>query len=433
MHSRRDVLQGSMGLAGVVAISSATSVRAAPPPSLREQLGKDMETYASFGSKLSGTPGDLAAAKWIGGRLSDAGFTVNKVDFPVPMFDARLAELRVGDKRIAIMPQPIVVPTPADGITAKPLLIRDRFDAKGAAGRIAVIVLPYGRHAAIFSGAVKPLLDAVVPQKPAAIIIVTTGPTGSIIALNTRLKPVAECPIALLAPRDLPTVAEAAAEGRPITLFVMGTSRTGTSCNIIARRKAGPKWLALSTPRSGWGACVGERAPGTTAFLELCRWAAIRYPDHSLFAINAGGHEYDFIGTHTSLAEGPPPAQTLIWTHLGAGLATRDAFEVLNRNDELISSADPQRAMMVSHSLMADAARAFKGLAGYEKPIEVVGGAGELSSIIDRGYTNAFAGLGIHRWCHVEDDTIDKVDAALLEPVVEAHRAVIEAAVGRAG
>ena len=137
MHSRRDVLQGSMGLAGVVAISSATSVRAAPPPSLREQLGKDMETYASFGSKLSGTPGDLAAAKWIGGRLSDAGFTVNKVDFPVPMFDARLAELRVGDKRIAIMPQPIVVPTPADGITAKPLLIRDRFDAKGAAGRIA--------------------------------------------------------------------------------------------------------------------------------------------------------------------------------------------------------------------------------------------------------------------------------------------------------
>jgi hypothetical protein len=419
-----------MGLAGVAAISSATSIRAAPLASLREQLGNDMETYASFGSKLSGTPGDLAAAKWIGARLSDAGFAVNKVDFPVPMFDAQFAELQVGNKRIAIMPQPIVVSTPANGITARPLLIRDKFDAKSAAGRIAVIVLPYGRHAAIFSGAVKPLLDAVVPQKPAAIIIVTTGPTGSIIALNTRLKPMADVPIALMAPGDLPVVAEAAAEGRSMTLFVTGTSRTGTSCNIIARRIAGPKWLALSTPRSGWGACVGERAPGTAAFLELCRWAAIRYSDHSLFAINAGGHEYDFIGTHTSLSEGPPPAQTRIWTHLGAGLATRDAFEVLNRNGELLSSADPQRAMMVSHSLMADAARAFKGLAGYEKPIEVVGGAGELSSIIDRGYTNAFAGLGIHRWCHAEDDTIDKVDAALLEPVVEAHRAVIESAVG---
>ncbi len=433
MHSRRDVLQGSMGLAGVAAISSATSLRAAPLPLLREQLGKDMETYASFGSKLSGTPGDLAAAKWIGGRLSDAGFAVNKVDFPVPMFDMQRAELRVGSKRIAVMPQPIVVSTPANGITARPLLIRDKFEAKNAAGRIAVIVLPYGRHAAIFTGAVKPLLDAVVPQKPAAIIIVTTGPTGSIIALNTRLKPMADVPIALMAPRDLPILAEAAAEGSPITLLVTGTSRTGTSCNIVARRTAGPKSLAFSTPRSGWGACVGERAPGTAAFLELCRWAAIRYPDHSLFAINAGGHEYDFIGTHTSLSEGPPPAQTLIWTHLGAGLATRDAFEVLNRNGELISSADPQRAMMVSHSLMADAVRAFQGLAGYERPIEVVGGAGELSSIIDRGYTNAFAGLGIHRWCHVEDDTIEKVDAALLEPVVEAHRAVIEAAVGRIG
>lgn len=431
MHSRRDVLQGSVGLAGVAALSSAAPSFAASLPSLREQLGKDMETYASFGSKLSGTTGDLAAAKWIGTRLSDAGFAVSKVDFPVPMFDAKVAELRVGAKRVAVMPQPVVVSTPNDGITAVPILIRDKFEAKRAAGRIAVIVLPYARHAAIFTGAVKPLLDAVVPQKPAAIIIVTTGPTGSIIALNTRLKPMADVPIGLMAPRDLPIIAEAAAEERQITLVVAGTNRTGTSCNIIGRRIAGPKWLAFSTPRSGWGACVGERAPGTAAFLELCRWAAIRYPDHSLFAINAGGHEYDFIGTHTSLSEGPPPAQTQIWTHLGAGLATRDAFEVLNRNNELLSTADPQRAMMVSHSLMADASRAFKGLSGYEKPIEVVGGAGELSSIIDRGYINAFAGLGIHRWCHVEDDTIDKVDAALLEPVVEAHRAVVEAAVGR--
>jgi hypothetical protein len=398
-------------------------------PGLRERLHDDMQTYAGFGSKNSGSRGDLASAKWIGDRLSAAGFKVRQADFPVPMFRTDTATLRVGVDMVTVMPQPIVVPTPASGITAAVRLVRDETEAPAVMGRIAAIVLPYGRHAAIFSGAVKPLLDAVTRHRPLAILIVTTGPTGEIIALNTRLKPMADIPIALLAPRDLPILAKAAASQSIVTLTVTGTSLSGTSCNIIATRSAGPHWLAFSTPRSGWGACVGERGPGTAAFLELCNWAAIRFPQHSLFAINNGGHELDFVGAHHALSEGPPPSQTQIWTHLGAGLATRDAFEVFGRNHELLSCADPQRVMMASPTVFSQVHEAFRGFAGYEKPIKVVSGAGELSSIIERGYANAFAGLGIHRWCHVADDTIDKVDAALLEPVVEAHRAVIEAVV----
>ncbi|WP_264574188.1 hypothetical protein [Sphingobium sp. B11D3A] len=442
MQSRRDMLQASVGLAGVAvwAGGAPASAASAPAPTgaapfaspLQKQLREDMETYASFGSKVSGSAGDLATAAWIGKRLATVGFKVDEVKFPIPTFEPAVTELRAGDKRVAVAAQPVVVSTPAKGITAPAVLVRDAFEAQGVAGKIAIVVLPYGRHAAIFSGEVKPMLDRVIPNKPAAIVIVTTGPTGSIVALNTRLKPIADVPIALMAPRDLPIIAEAVAARRPLTLILTGKSATGHSSNIIARREAGPKWLAFSTPRSGWGVSVGERAPGTAAFLELCRWAAIRYPDHSLFAINAGGHELDFAGTHHSLSEGPPAAQTQIWTHLGAGLATRDAYEVLSRNHQLLSCADPQRVLMTSPGLMAETTEAFRGLVGYERPIEVVGGAGELSSIIDRGYVNAFAGLGIHRWCHVEDDTIDKVDAALLEPVVEAHRAVVEAAVARA-
>lgn len=433
-HTRRDILQGSVGLAGAAVLAATSSVKAATANGsvLRHRLDADMQSYASFGSKLSGTRGDLDAAKWIGDRLSGAGFEVRRADFPVPMFDTAIAELRVGERRIEVAPQPIVVPTGSNGITAPLRLVRDEAEARGVTGKIAVIILPYGRHAAIFSGAVKPLLDQVVRHSPIAILIVTTGPTGQIIALNTRLKPVADVPIALVAPQDLAAITSAVASKLTATLTITGTSSTGASCNIIAQRIAGPSWLAFSTPRSGWGACVGERAPGIAAFLELCSWAATRFPHHSLFAINNGGHELDFVGAHHALSEGPPPAQTQVWTHLGAGLATRDAFEVFSRNHELLSCADPQRVMMASPGLFSDVKAAFCGLAGYEAPIEVVSGAGELSSIIDRGYANAFAGLGIHRWCHVATDTIDKVDSALLEPVVEAHRAVIEAAVARA-
>jgi hypothetical protein len=394
-------------------------------------LQEDLETYAAFGSKLSGLPGDRESARWVGKRLADAGFDVSLSDFNVPTFASEVAELRVDDESLAVMPQPIVITTPAKGIEAPLCLIRDPVEAPTARGKIAVLILPYARHAALFRGSPGEFLDAIIPHAPAAIVMVTTGPTGKIIGLNTELQPAARVPIVLLAPDDLPTLVKAAAAGGSAKLTVLGTSAVGQSSNVIASRNAGPKWLAFSTPRSGWGICAGERGPGIAAFLELCEWATIRFPSHSLFAICTGGHELDFLGTHQAMAEGPPGSDTILWTHLGAGLATRDAFEVLGRRNELLSSADPQRSMMCSPSVLQDVERAFRGQAGYEDPIEVVGGAGELSSIIDRGYANAFAGLGIHRWCHVADDTIDKVDAGLLLPVVEGHRAVIEAVAGR--
>jgi hypothetical protein len=430
MPSRREVIGGSLGLAGAV----ATHGRAAALPTtskttLRDRLDADLRAHAMFGNKNSASPGDLGSAEWIGRSLAEAGYTTTKPEFPVPNFTVRTAELRLTGKAVAVVPQPVVVPTPTAGLTAPGVLVRDEYDARNVQGRIAFMVLPYGRHASIFSATVQPLLDKVAKNGATAIVIVTTGPTGSIVGLNTRLKPMAPVPIALMAPRDLPAVAETIANRQDITLVLTGTSATQKSCNIIARRIAGPKWLAFSTPRSGWGPCVGERGPGTAAFLELCRWAAVRYPQHSIFAINSGGHELDFAGTHYSLNEGPPAADTLIWTHLGAGLATRDAVEVVRRDFALTNTADPQRVMMVSPALMAIAKASFRGLVGYEDPIEVVGGAGELSSIIKQGYDKAFAGLGIHRWCHVDSDTLDKVDAGLLVPVVEAHQAVIEAAV----
>jgi hypothetical protein len=390
-----------------------------------------METYAAFGSKLSGSRGDRHSARWVGERLANAGFDVRLSDFDVPTFAPDVAELSVDDASLRVMPQPIVVTTPSQGIEAPLCLVRDPSEAPMARGKIAVLVLPYERHAALFRGSPNTFLKAVIPHAPAAIVIVTTGPTGKIIALNAKLEPAASVPIALLAPDDLPPLVKAAAAGRSAKLTVTGTSAVGQSTNVIASRKAGRKWLALSTPRSGWGICAGERGPGIAAFLELCDWAAVRYPSHSLFAICTGGHELDFVGTHRAISEGPPGNDTVLWTHLGAGLATRDAFEILGRRNELLSSADPQRSMMCSPSVLQDVKRAFQGQAGYEDPVEVVGGAGELSSIIDRGYANGFAGLGVHRWLHVADDTIDKVDAGLLLPVVEGHRAVIEAVVGR--
>jgi hypothetical protein len=52
-----------------------------------------------------------------------------------------------------------------------------------------------------------------------------------------------------------------------------------------------------------------------------------------------------------------------------------------------------------------------------------------LSVFTDRGYPRCFAVLGIHRWFHTIEDTIERVDGRLVTPVLEAHKRTIERAV----
>jgi hypothetical protein len=70
-------------------------------------------------------------------------------------------------------------------------------------------------------------------------------------------------------------------------------------------------------------------------------------------------------------------------------------------------------------------------LTGLEEAAPIRAQAGELSTFTDRGYANAFAVIGVHRWFHTVGDTLDCVDADLLAPVLEAHRRTIELAVER--
>ena len=47
-------------------------------------------------------------------------------------------------------------------------------------------------------------------------------------------------------------------------------------------------------------------------------------------------------------------------------------------------------------------------------------------------YTTAFAVLGVHRWLHTIEDTLERVDARLVVPVLRAHQRTIELLVGLA-
>jgi len=432
MPTRRELLQGLAWAGAGVAHAAFPRVARAQDarPDITGRIRANLERHAGFGDKFSGGPGDRATADWIAGRLRASGYRLEESTFDAPYFVRRAARLTTGTVSSDVVPQAPVVPTGAAGVTA-PLALADN-EGSDVRGRIALVVAPFGRHAALFPDrAIGLTVRNAAAAGARAVVIVTTGPTGEAIALNAPEQPFVSIPTAVLAPKQSEPFAAAARAGASATLVLDGDATHRPCRNLVGRVERGGRWLVISTPRSGWFGCVGERGTGTAVFLELADWAVRRFPALSIFAMNTGGHEYFFAGSHRVVDQAPPPAATVAWVHIGATLAARDA-EARNGRLVMLDTADPQRTLMVTSAARQAAAEAFRGLSGLERPVDVRPGAGELSAFTDRGYGAAFAVLGLHRWLHTVEDTLERVDARLVVPVLRAHQRAIEILAGRA-
>lgn len=422
------------GAGAVHALLPLTAAAQTRPGSLTERIRVDLERHAAFGDKFSGGPGDSANADWIAGRLRSAGYRVAVSEFDAPFFVRRQARLATGALSVEVDPQAPVVPTGRRGVTGRLALVEDAAgdEVGDVRGRIALIVAPFARHAALFTTrGIGRTVTAAADAGAAAIVIVTTGPSGEAVALNAPEQPFVPVPTAVLAPKNAAAFVDAARSSAEATLILDGDATHRPCRNVVARIERGNRWIAMSTPRSGWYGCTAERGTGTAAFLEIADWAAGRFADLSIFLMNTGGHEYFFAGSHRVVHEAPPPEDTLVWAHIGATLAARDAVE---RDGEwvMLDTADPQRSLMASAEARDAATAAFKGLSGLEEPGIIRSQAGELSTFTDMGYRKAFAVIGLHRWFHTRLDTLATVDARLVVPVVQAHQKTIELLVGAA-
>ncbi|WP_440412552.1 hypothetical protein [Neorhizobium petrolearium] len=397
-----------------------------------ECLWRDLLIHAGFGEKAAGGAGDLATAEWITRELERLGYEVERLRIPVPLFQPCRCEVVGSNCALELFPQPVVVPTPDEGIAAPLALVHSVSDAAAAQGRIAIILLPYARHAAIWTSVAAPLLTAVAEAGALAVVILPFGPTGEIVGLNSYAdKPFIPIPVAIGRPSDLAAYAGMASANLTVRLYLTGENRVGDSPTLMARRHRGVRWIAMSTPRSGFFTCSVERGTGTATFLWLAAWLPKAFPDHSLFLLNSGAHELRFAGTHSALDLAPSAGVTDMWAHIGAGLVSR-AYTTI-RGGRRLDTADPNRICMTTPSLAVQARAAFSGLAGLDGPQSILSEVGELSTIVERGYDKAFACLGVNRSCHTRLDVSDEVTPDLLASVVEGHRRLIEMAVAPAG
>ena len=395
------------------------------PVSARIQA--DLERHASFGTKRSASPGDLAAAAWIAERLRTSGYKVNTMDFEAPFFVERSTRLVSAGITADLYAQSPCTTTGSRGVTARLALVRTQSDAASTRGKIALLVLAAGRHAALGRGnaGIGAMVKAAADAGAAGVVIVTTGPSGEAALLNVPEEPGLPLPVAILAPKVSGPFQQAAADGAEATLILDGQLTRRNSKNVIGRIERGNRWIAISTPRSGWFQCVGERGTGTSVFLELAAWAVDRFPNHSIHLMNTGGHEYYFTGSHKAMELAPPPQATAVWAHVGASVAVRDADEM----GRMLNTADPQRSVMATPNMNAAVAEGFHGIPELERATPVRAEAGELSAFTDRGFTRCFAVIGVHRWFHTIEDTMERVDGRLVTPVLEAHQRTMERAV----
>ncbi|MDZ4375618.1 MAG: hypothetical protein U1C74_29915, partial [Phenylobacterium sp.] len=176
--------------------------------------------------------------------------------------------------------------------------------------------------------------------------------------------------------------------------------------------------------------CAGERGSGLTVWRMLAAWAAQSRLPANVALVATSGHEYEYVGGEHYIEHlAPKPGETSLWVHLGANVAARDWHE---RGAALsaLPGADSQRYLLVSQPHLEAARAAFAGLPGLEAAYAADPklAAGELGSILKAGYPQAMGIFGGHRYHHARNDDLRCVSPALIRPVVEAFKTVIQGA-----
>lgn len=403
IDTNRRTFLGAGALVPLVAGATNAAARTSPA-----SIEADLLRYVGFGNKRAGGPGDTACGEWLAAELESAGYTVERQAFLAPYFEETRCELTCGETATGVYAQPIVRTTGPDGVTG-PLV---RIDGTGhftgsMTGAIALVDLPFARWSSMMARAIRRPIEAAFAAGAVAVVVITNGPTGKVIALNSDgRQPMFTGPVALLAPEvagPFLAAAHARAEAR---LIIEGTTGRRSAFNLVGRIDRGRgRWIAVSTPRSGWFGCAGERGPGVAAWLDVARWAPEALADFDLALICNTGHEYEYLGAAEAMhAIAPPVEATAFWLHIGANVAARDWHELPGGWSPL-PNVDPQRVLSLSPELLPLAREIFAGQLGYEAPVSsAVLSAGELDEVIRAGYSPAAGCFGIHRYHHVDGD-----------------------------
>jgi len=394
--------------------------RPAPSPAgpiSGDSLYRDLITYYNLGEHRTASPGDQKTSDWLASELRKSGMKTSFQQFSLRQFSLRRADLVVEGKSVAGFPLWPPRATGADPIVA-PLI--EYHPSGRLTGSIALISFPFDARASVFKGSRQTeLILAAAKLGAKAVVAVTQGPAGEIIAQNV-LPDAMPWPIpVLLAPaRNEPLLRAAAERKATASVLIDGSEDSmATARNVIGRLGRGGKLIVISTPQSGWFRCAGERGPGVALWLGLARWIRKNPSDVSYVFVSTSGHELGGLGIKAFLAsEAPPHKNVLAWLHLGAGIATWK-WQQTDRGMARTREVDSNRLLMCSPALVPELTPIFADLPGLKQVSSQA--VGEYRDIAAAGY-RTIAIAAAHMFHHTPADSPEVTSPELLEPVATA-------------
>jgi hypothetical protein len=396
---RRDWL---LGLA-----ASTARLAASDDPFTGGKLHADVRRYWRIGEHRTGTVADQQTSEWLQDELRRAGFETRLQTFELRQWFPRDCLVNAGGRRVLGFPLwPVSIGT-----------------VEGELGKeIAVLRLPYDSGGAVNDRSPAPsLIEKAAAGGARAVVLITEGPTGEAIALNAE-RDIDRWPVPVLLVG--PKYAGPLTSGRA-RLVVDAEERPRTQAtNVQGWRGSGAKSIVISTPKSGWFRCAGERGPGVAMWLAMARAIGRRQgPFRYVFTANSG-HELHGLGMKAFLKEGAPkPAETACWIHFGAGIAT---FRW--EGDRKTAEVDPKRYLTATPDVVPLLEQPFAGLAGLQPRSDRL--LGELVYLGAAGY-RCFGIAAGHRFHHVVTDGPETTSPELLEPVARAFLRALEAVESR--
>ena len=396
------------------------AARPAPPPPgpiSGDSLYRDLITYYNLGEHRTASTGDQKTSDWLNSELKKAGMRTAFQTFGLRQFFPSKSALVLDGNPVACFPLWPPTPTGASPIVA-PLV--DYHPSERLSGAVALIRFPFDGRAAILKGSAQSelILDA-ARLGARAVIAITEGPSGEIIALNvledTRPWPV---PVLLAPPRSEPLLRAAATRRATVSVLIDGREDLqATARNVIGRLGRGNKSIVVSTPQSGWFRCAGERGPGIALWLGLARWVRKNPSNFSYVFVSTSGHELGGLGIRAFLdSEAPRPGSVAAWVHLGAGIATWK-WQQTDKGMVRTREVDANRLLMCSPGLVPVLAPIFADLAGLKPGSSQA--VGEYRDITKAGY-RTMAIAAAHMFHHTPADSPEVTSPELLEPVATA-------------
>jgi hypothetical protein len=310
--------------------------------------------YDAMGPHRSGSRGDIETSRYITQKMKSLGFDTQTQQFEVPEHSNLNATMHVNNEVIDLIVQPKV--TGENEIKGTLIYWSYRLGNPPPTvtnDSIIVIDLPYARYTSFNTYDIRGLSQDIqaLPSKPLAVVLVTNGATKEVQMLNLHSE--LNLPATFqVAPRFADKLRRAAANVQDVVINSEAKLDVAVARNLIATNaQEGPAWV-ISTPISGWGYSVGERAPGVAAAIDIARWTQCQYPQRKLVVVFTSGHELGNVGSKLFLEQlAPQPKDVSIWLHLGAGWGTRD-YQLIGTRLIPLEHANSYRMLMASPKVM---------------------------------------------------------------------------------